>query len=55
MRLNRLSDVQVYKQMPLRTRTQLEQQRIAQRELLRDAMLLAYGFTFVLFLFWVVG
>lgn len=55
MRLNRMSDVQMYKQLPLRTRTQLEQQRMAQRELLRDTMLLAYGFVFLLFLFWVVG
>jgi hypothetical protein len=41
--------------MPVRTRTQLEQQRIAQQELLRDTMLLAYGFCFVVFLFVVVG
>jgi hypothetical protein len=53
-RLNRLSDPLTYKRVPVRTRTEAEMQRMAQRELLRDVTLLAYAFGFVVFLFMVL-
>lgn len=54
MKLNRRSQPIVYTRVALKPKTAIQKEREAMNELLRDALLLAYGFGFVIFLFLVI-
>ena len=55
MRIDRRSTPIVYRRMPLREQTEIQRQRAEQDKILRDVMLLAYAFGFVVFLAMVIG
>lgn len=55
MRLNRKTQPLVYTRVALKPKTEIQREREALNALLRDAVLLAYGFGFVIFLFLVIG
>ena len=54
MKLNRKTQPLIYTQMPVKPKTEIQREREALNALLRDAVLLAYGFGFVIFLFLVI-